>query len=230
MGELCAASVHESAIRNKEYSMLTFRRLFLAGGALLCAAVLAHCDSNTASNTDGGAADSGASSDLLAAAPVLTMVSPSSAVNTGGTMVTLTGTNFQPGATVTFAGVAATNVTVVSSTQITCTVPAKAATCGAVPVQVSNPDGKMAARTDAFFLSTPTLSFAAVSSLPMATNPRQVIAADLNNDAKLDLISANSGSANVTVRLGNGDGTFGAVNTVAIGTGTSPYAVAAADA
>ena len=134
--------------------MLTFRRMILTGGALLCAAMLAHCDSSTSSPADGGSSgtDSGSSSgaDLLAAAPVLTAVSPSSAANTGGTMVTLTGSGFQPGATVTFAGVAATGVTVVSGTQITATVPAKAATCGAAAVQVKNPDGKTADRADAW--------------------------------------------------------------------------------
>ena len=51
--------------------------------------------------------------------------------------MTITGTNFAAGATVTFGGTAATNVVVVSSTSITATTPAGSA--GAVTVTVTNP-------------------------------------------------------------------------------------------
>ena len=56
----------------------------------------------------------------------------------GGTAVTITGTNFAAGATVTFGGTAATSVVVVSGTQITATTPAGSA--GAVTVTVTNPE------------------------------------------------------------------------------------------
>ena len=52
--------------------------------------------------------------------------SPNSGPTAGGTAVTITGTNFAAGATVTFGGTAATNVVVVSSTSITATTPAGA--------------------------------------------------------------------------------------------------------
>ena len=58
----------------------------------------------------------------------------------GGTAVTVTGTGFLAGATVTFGGTAATNVTVVNSTTITATTPAH--TAGAVNVVVTNTDGQ----------------------------------------------------------------------------------------
>ncbi len=51
--------------------------------------------------------------------------------------MTITGTNFVAGATVTFGATAATNVTVVNSTTITATTPAGSA--GAVTVTVTNP-------------------------------------------------------------------------------------------
>ncbi len=86
------------------------------------------------------------SSDLIAAAteqytlatppaPTVTAVSPTSGPTTGGTAVTITGTNFVSGATVDFGTVAATNVTVVSATSITATSPA--AETGTVDVTVS---------------------------------------------------------------------------------------------
>src|SRR4051794_38295524 len=50
------------------------------------------------------------------AAPALTLVTPAQGPTAGGTVLDLTGQNFAPGATVTIAGTAATQVTVVSAT------------------------------------------------------------------------------------------------------------------
>ena len=44
--------------------------------------------------------------------PTVTSVSPNNGTTAGGTSVTITGTNFATGATVTFGGTAATNVVV----------------------------------------------------------------------------------------------------------------------
>ena len=71
-------------------------------------------------------------------APAITAVSPTSGNTAGGTVVTITGTGFQTGATVTFGGAAAATVTVVSAASIVATTPAHAA--GAVNVVVTNPD------------------------------------------------------------------------------------------
>lgn len=54
----------------------------------------------------------------------VTNVTPDSGATSGGTAVTITGTGFLAGATVTFNGVAATSVDVVSDTTITCVTPA----------------------------------------------------------------------------------------------------------
>src|SRR5205085_10011846 len=70
-----------------------------------------------------------------ASGPTVTSVNPSNGSTGGGTGVTVAGTNFVAGATVTFGGTAATNVVVVSGTQITATTPAHAA--GAVNVVVT---------------------------------------------------------------------------------------------
>src|SRR5439155_1007183 len=58
------------------------------------------------------------------------------------------------------------------------------------------------------------------------TNPNAVAVGDLNRDGKADLAVANCNSNDVSILLGNGDGTFQpAVNYAA---GTGPYSVAAA--
>jgi len=73
-------------------------------------------------------------------APGVSVVSPSDGLVTGGTAVTVTGSNFSTGATVSFGGTAATNVTVVNGNTITTTTPAHSA--GAVTVTVTNPDAQ----------------------------------------------------------------------------------------
>jgi len=71
--------------------------------------------------------------------PTITVVNPPGGPTTGGTVVTLTGTNFCAGATITVNGVTATNVTVVNSTTITFTTPPGAQ--GAATITVTCPNG-----------------------------------------------------------------------------------------
>src|SRR5687767_4423218 len=83
--------------------------------------------------------------------PTVTAISPNSGTTSGGTSVTITGTGFLTGATVTLGGTAATNVTVVSSTSITATTPAHAA--GTVDVVVTNTDSQSGTLTNGFTYS-----------------------------------------------------------------------------
>lgn len=69
-------------------------------------------------------------------APAITGLSPARGSVGGGDTVTITGTNFAAVSGVTFGGTAATNVTLVNSTTITCTSPAHAA--GAADVVVTD--------------------------------------------------------------------------------------------
>jgi hypothetical protein len=56
----------------------------------------------------------------------------------------------------------------------------------------------------------------------VGSNPTAIAIADLTGDGKADLVVRNAGDATVSVLLGNGDGTFAAQQTFAIGQG--PYA------
>jgi hypothetical protein len=69
--------------------------------------------------------------------PVIYSISPASGPLAGGTSVTITGTNFQAGATVRFNGTLATSIVVVNPTTITCVTPAHVP--GPVDVTVINP-------------------------------------------------------------------------------------------
>jgi len=79
--------------------------------------------------------------DKFSYLPTVTKVSPSSGPAAGGTTVTITGTNFASPATVTFGGVAATGVQVLSPTQLTAISPAGT---GKVDVRVTAPGGTSA--------------------------------------------------------------------------------------
>jgi len=106
---------------------------------------------NIIASVGGGSCTVTAASGLItviAAAPTVTSVAPATGPAAGSTSVTVSGTNFQAGATVTFGGVAATGVTVVNSTTITCTTPAGAA--GAVNVVVRNPDAQTGTLVNGF--------------------------------------------------------------------------------
>ena len=80
--------------------------------------------------------------------PVLASISPSSAVNTGGVTITLTGTGFTEGATVTIGGQVCTSVVVISSTSITCVTPA--GTTGSASIIVTNSDAQSSTLSNAF--------------------------------------------------------------------------------
>ena len=78
----------------------------------------------------------------ILAPPTLSAISSSQGPSSGGTAVTLTGSGFQAGATVTIGGTVATNVSVLSATQLIATTPAGSA--GAQAVVVTNPEGQSA--------------------------------------------------------------------------------------
>lgn len=71
--------------------------------------------------------------------PNPTSISPTSGPTTGGTAVTINGTDFVSGCTVTIGGVSCTSVVFVSSTQVTA-VTGPLASVGAKDVVVTNPD------------------------------------------------------------------------------------------
>lgn len=80
--------------------------------------------------------------ETQAPAPAVTSVSPNSGPTSGGTAVTVTGTNFTGATAVMFGAANATSVAIVNSTTITCISPAN--TAGAYHVTVTTPSGTSA--------------------------------------------------------------------------------------
>jgi hypothetical protein len=89
--------------------------------------------------TPGGTGTAAAAYRYITAAPAVTAVNASTGTSLGGSVVTITGTNFTGATGVTFGGNPATSVTVVSSTTITALTPP--GTAGPVAVAVTTPAG-----------------------------------------------------------------------------------------
>lgn len=86
------------------------------------------------------------------AAPTFTSVTPATGLTTGGESVVIVGTGFN-GSTVTFGGVAATDVVLTGSTTIDCTTPA--GTAGAKDIVITNADTQAVTGTGAYTYSAP---------------------------------------------------------------------------
>src|SRR5262249_42715773 len=98
-----------------------------------------------------------------AASPTVTNVSPNSGPTSGGTTVTITGTNFVPGSSVSFGSLPASSVTYVSSTQLMAVSPAEST--GTVDIKVTTGGGTSApSSADQFaFVSAPAPTVTNVS-------------------------------------------------------------------
>lgn len=114
-------------------------------------------------------------------APTILTISPSSGSNAGGTQLTITGTGFLTGARVTVGGAACGAVTVVDDTSITCITPAKAATCGAVAVIVTNPDNQ-SAMSNEFSYAPRIFALAGGSNIVNGAGSRSAVVADVNGN------------------------------------------------
>jgi hypothetical protein len=98
------------------------------------------------------------------APPTVSAIDPATGSSAGGTNVTITGTNFVAGSTVTIGGLDAANVILVNPTTITATTPPHAA--GTVNVVVTNPLGQSATIAGGFVYS----SAVAFTDTPLVAN------------------------------------------------------------
>ncbi|MDP1823565.1 MAG: IPT/TIG domain-containing protein [Archangium sp.] len=81
-------------------------------------------------------------------APTITTITPAVGFAAGGTIITITGTGFQPAPTVTIGGNPATGVSRLSLTQVTAVTPPGMG--GLADVRITNPDAQFATRTGGF--------------------------------------------------------------------------------
>ena len=104
------------------------------------------------------------------APPTVSAISPNTGPTTGGTLVTLTGTNFTGATGVTIGGTAATSITVISATSITATTPAHSA--GTASVLVTTSGGTNSANSLYTYVAPPTAnSVSATVAYSSSNNP-----------------------------------------------------------
>jgi fibronectin type 3 domain-containing protein len=139
----------------------------------------------------------------VTAPPTVTSVSANSGPAAGGTAVTIMGTNFAAGAIVAFGGVAATNVVVVSGTQITATTPAGNA--GAATVTVTNPGAQSVSLVNGFTYAaatTPAIGYvqdnSTASQPPQTTVSVAYAAAQVSGDLNVVVVGWNDSSTVVS--------------------------------
>ncbi|MDQ2832575.1 MAG: DUF6067 family protein [Acidobacteriota bacterium] len=141
-------------------------------------------------------------------APVVSGLSPSSGVNTGGASVIITGANFGSASAVQFGGVAAASFTVNSTTQITAVTPAGN---GGVDVQVFGPGGGSAPNSSDIYTYISPVTVTGLS-------PSQGVAAGGN----AVVITGTHFAAGATVRFGSNSATGVTVNSSTSITATAP--------
>ena len=139
--------------------------------------------------------------------PAIDNVTPATGPTVGGTVVTITGSDFAPGAAVRVGGTPAT-VTAVNETWITVTTPPGAV--GSVAVVVTNPDGGTTTRASAFtYLTTAgPISEPVVTSVSPTTGP--------TTGGTSVTLGGDDFRAGAIVRFGAVAGTVTAVTTSAI--------------
>jgi hypothetical protein len=150
---------------------------------------------STISSTEGGAGNAAtAGIQVVAAVPTVTSISPTSGAATGGTSLTITGTNFTGATAVMFGNTAATSFTVNSATSITAVSPAGT---GTVDLTVTTFGGTSAtAAADQFTFTNPPPP-PPTPPPPPATVPRPFVSLGFTTDGQ-EVVEAVSSSGVLT--------------------------------
>lgn len=223
-------------MRNKMFSRITMASLLGIGVVTLAFA----CDPEPTPNPIPVAdlsvipADMTVLPDLTLLTPTATQIAPVRGPGAGNTAITITGTNFKSGATVMIGGVAATNVVVVSPTQITANTGASTM-YGPQDIVVDNKDGSTAAtlaKGYTYFIGNLTFANGANANIAAmnVNGPRGISAIDLSVTTAMPSgngfpsIVAAMGTANVMGAAQNGINLI--PNTTAAPTNNAPTFVA----
>lgn len=203
--------------------MTFWKAAFLCGSvAVLCANCnktnntndndLGGTDLSVLPDLDGGQNDAapgdGNPGEDMAQTLSLISASPPTGPSTGNIDITLTGTGFGSGATVTIDGLNAT-VRSGNATTLVVSLPTRLGGKGLVPVVVRNPSGQTISSSTIFAYYFGTLQFDPAAKTTVGGTPNAIAATELENNAKLDLVVTDNSLAGQVITLsGNGNGVF----------------------
>lgn len=185
----------------------------------------------TVSNAGGSNSATSSNTSVIAAIPTFTSISPTSGPTAGTSSVTIRGTGFQSGATVTIGGASATSVNFVDSTTVTAVTPS--GTAGTANVVLTNPDGGSVTGSAAFtYVASPTITSLSVTKGSIAGNTSVIIAGtNLSNVTGITFggtagtsISSNTSTSVTIVTPAHSAGLVDVVLTTAGGSVTSANA------
>lgn len=138
---------------------------------------------------------------------ILTGINPASGSASGGTGVTLTGSGLTGATSITFGGIAATNINVVNSTTVTAVTPANAA--GAVDVTITTPAGSSTLTNGYTYLATALGQAAYGGTIACLNTGNNLIASTADN-------STNTLWSPIGINIAATSTTDGMANTIAI--------------
>jgi hypothetical protein len=130
-----------------------------------------------------------------APAPTITSVTPGVGATSGGTSVTITGTNFVGATTVSFGGNPSSSFTILSNTMITAVTPSTS-TAGSVDVTVVTPGGSVTSEDAFTYGVAPSLVSITTNSIGAGTNA--VITVYGSGLADVDSITIDGQAADIT--------------------------------
>ena len=133
--------------------------------------------------------------------PTVLSIAPTSGPNIGGATVTVTGTDFQPGAVVLFGtapnGLSGLNCAESAGTTITCLTPAD--TAGLKDITVVNVDGKLGSATGAYTYMDVTPTITAITPAAGTTNGSTITITGTNFQVGAKVTVGDLPAGNVTV-------------------------------
>lgn len=129
--------------------------------------------------------------------PLVWNVSPPLGTSLGGTLITLLGAGFLPGATVAIGSIPCTGVTVISSIMITCTT--AAGIDGDAIVSVTNPDGLSGSSPGLFYYNPPVMVSSVTPGFGPTTGGTFVTLSGNNFVSGLDVKVGNSHCNNIAL-------------------------------
>ncbi len=193
--------------------------------AVVPAALAGTVDVTLASPLGASAATAADRYTYVGTPPTVTGVSPLTGPSSGGTVVTITGTNLNGASAVSFGGTAAASFQVLSSTTIRATSPALTAWV-TVDVKVTTPYGTSATSSADWFTPVPAPTISAIS--PASGPPAGGTAVTISGTYLANATAVSFGGTPALQFRANSDGTLtavspaGAVGTVDV-TVTNPY-------